>query len=787
MQFKSFMEALKGKQHKIDKNKNGQIDAHDFQLLRKEETEQTDESFEFNRAALAKQRLQNLRHSGRKVRGASVANLMRAAGIREEEMDETDLDQLDEVLAKDATASDWIHDFVHSTNPKFEGKSKKERIKMALGAYYGQAKEKQQMEAYDSPLDTPEATKAREDLKKTLLDIKKKDPKHPAVQDVKEAVQKADVPAYLRKQQGQAPLKLSDLKRKDTISDKDNLAKLRNEEKDDVPFDPPYKKVEDNGTTTDKSGAQHTPMSKARHLARQALKKQMKEDVEQIDEISLDTMKSAKEKLGRRAYDAHMDDNKYAAQHYAGRALKMGSKIKQKERAGVKEDVEHIEEGSEGIPRPRYDVGPLVDRKSRPTGYTPRPPVTNPKLAPVKKPVPPPGANFKKSVAESVLDRVRAKVSGEIEQGAKERQALSSARNQAAIDRERNHAADHAAASADTQHFYAHQSKAREDNHAAKLERDKIQQAHYNKQRDKINNAFIKKVRKEEVELEDGDELQELNRDTLKSYINKAKPQMLAAKDERQSARDAGDWKTAGTAGDTVNKRREGITTAKARLNKEETETSEKHEMAQTQLHFIKYAAEEILEYIDMGGQIEEWYQNKLSKVQSEVESLHSYIEGESRRTGMKEEVSSTGPVNVKVQIAGNKPHEEKWETAKKKQVKEEYDEEGNITYSKVTFKDFSESLVEARAQYIVKATHKDTGRVKVSNYVADKDESQYSVQSRAEREHKPMGYRVDSIRRKDVEAHGEGDEDETNSTTQKRGRGRPAGAKSGARGPRIK
>ena len=39
MQFKSFMEALKGKQHKIDKNKNGEIDAHDFKLLRKEESE----------------------------------------------------------------------------------------------------------------------------------------------------------------------------------------------------------------------------------------------------------------------------------------------------------------------------------------------------------------------------------------------------------------------------------------------------------------------------------------------------------------------------------------------------------------------------------------------------------------------------------------------------------------------------------------------------------------------------------------------------------------------------
>jgi hypothetical protein len=34
-----FTEMLKGKQHKIDKNKNGKVDAHDFKLLRKEEQE----------------------------------------------------------------------------------------------------------------------------------------------------------------------------------------------------------------------------------------------------------------------------------------------------------------------------------------------------------------------------------------------------------------------------------------------------------------------------------------------------------------------------------------------------------------------------------------------------------------------------------------------------------------------------------------------------------------------------------------------------------------------------
>lgn len=45
-------------------------------------------------------------------------------------------DLINEVLSKDASAGDWIHDFVHSDNPKFKGKSKAMRKKMALAAYY---------------------------------------------------------------------------------------------------------------------------------------------------------------------------------------------------------------------------------------------------------------------------------------------------------------------------------------------------------------------------------------------------------------------------------------------------------------------------------------------------------------------------------------------------------------------------------------------------------------------------------------------------------------------------
>jgi hypothetical protein len=48
-------------------------------------------------------------------------------------------------LGEDLKASDpvgkWIDDFVHSDNPRFNGKTKEERRKMALGAYYAAQKE----------------------------------------------------------------------------------------------------------------------------------------------------------------------------------------------------------------------------------------------------------------------------------------------------------------------------------------------------------------------------------------------------------------------------------------------------------------------------------------------------------------------------------------------------------------------------------------------------------------------------------------------------------------------
>ena len=49
-------------------------------------------------------------------------------------------EKLEETLTASTPIEKWIKDFVESDNPKFDGKSKEERRKMAIGAYYGAQK-----------------------------------------------------------------------------------------------------------------------------------------------------------------------------------------------------------------------------------------------------------------------------------------------------------------------------------------------------------------------------------------------------------------------------------------------------------------------------------------------------------------------------------------------------------------------------------------------------------------------------------------------------------------------
>lgn len=88
----------------------------------------------------------------------------------------------------------------------------------------------------------------------------------------------------------------------DKVGGKYTVKSMQNEaKKEDPPFDGPYTKTP--ATTKDKSGAVHTAMSRAKHLAKQAMKN-VKEEVEQIDELSKKTVDDYKTMVAIRTVSA---------------------------------------------------------------------------------------------------------------------------------------------------------------------------------------------------------------------------------------------------------------------------------------------------------------------------------------------------------------------------------------------------------------------------------------------------------------------------------------------------
>ena len=61
-------------------------------------------------------------------------------------------DEVNEVLTKSTTAGETIHDFVHSKNPKFAGKSKEKRKQMALAAYYAKQRNEETVQEDGYPV-----------------------------------------------------------------------------------------------------------------------------------------------------------------------------------------------------------------------------------------------------------------------------------------------------------------------------------------------------------------------------------------------------------------------------------------------------------------------------------------------------------------------------------------------------------------------------------------------------------------------------------------------------------
>ena len=239
------IEALKGKQHKIDKNKNNKIDAQDFAILRgqqKEEVEQIEEKHMTDAEMKKREEIVKSMKKGfagfRQRYGKDAKSVMYATATKQAMKEDTVEEEIDpKVRTKDTLKGQEPTAQKDDVGPGSDGKSTK--VKFRGGP-------------------------------------------------MKEEVKKSDIPAFIRKARGDKPLTVADVKagRKDSISSKENLAKARgvtegkHPESDTVPFvtnmdqppfDGPYKKI--GSTVTDKSGAKHTPMSRARDLARSAMKR----------------------------------------------------------------------------------------------------------------------------------------------------------------------------------------------------------------------------------------------------------------------------------------------------------------------------------------------------------------------------------------------------------------------------------------------------------------------------------------------------------------------------------
>ena len=140
---------------------------------------------------------------------------------------------------------------------------------------------------------------------------------------------------------------------------------------------------------------------------------------------------------------------------------------------------------------------------------------------------------------------------------------------------------------------------------------------------------------------EEAEQLDELSPNTLHSYIKGASKDLaskstMSGYDARSRA-----YNNALKNRKKSDKRLSGIASASGRLADKANMSENAWEevpMMMRQLQFIAYAAEEIMEYLDMGVDPEEWYQNKLASMHDQMQTLHAYAEGDRRmmsRMGM--------------------------------------------------------------------------------------------------------------------------------------------------------
>lgn len=147
--------------------------------------------------------------------------------------------------------------------------------------------------------------------------------------------------------------------------------------------------------------------------------------------------------------------------------------------------------------------------------------------------------------------------------------------------------------------------------------------------------AVSKAMKKEEAELDEAS-IEKLTRDrnTVSGPLADRRKEALRAK--IKAARDAEEKKIKKSLGIKEAELDEGAP-YKVDESTDLTENAwEEIPMMKRQLHYIKYAADEIMEYMNVTMDPEEWFQNKLAHVHDQMQSLHAYIEGDKRMMAME-------------------------------------------------------------------------------------------------------------------------------------------------------
>lgn len=266
-------EELKGNQDKIDANKNNKVDAHDFAILRGKKKVKEDYSFA----------------------ARLIAHSKLAKEVQEEAYEPADSDVTTDTLKgrEEGGKSNAFTSFklkIKGSAPKTPGIEDSEKGMTARNPHVGNGglvsippagvvrKEEVELDEATPPKNTDIADKSylkdmgkkptvKSDLKNfgRFLAGKKETNEEAEKESCKDEVKKHE--KRLHGKDGEVSKHVDKMHKEEVIDESKGLSPGQ----DDAPFDGPYTKTPSN--VKDKSGAIHTPMSRAKDLARQAMKK----------------------------------------------------------------------------------------------------------------------------------------------------------------------------------------------------------------------------------------------------------------------------------------------------------------------------------------------------------------------------------------------------------------------------------------------------------------------------------------------------------------------------------